>query len=376
MTKKLLAIILSLMLVLSMLSGCGNKEDADSGKDDSQQQEDVQNNEEENSESGKVVFTDSCGREVELDSEITRIVPTGPMAQIALVAIAPEMFVGISSEWDDLNRLYIDDELLDLPLIGQLYGGGGEANLEELAVVNPQVIIDFGEAKDTIVEDLDGIQEQIGIPCVHIEATLDTYPDAFRKLGELLGKEEEAEAIATYCEEIISRADSIVAEVGEENLANVIYCTGEDGLAVLAKTSYHSEIIDRLTNNVAVVDDVSSKGTGNPIDMEQLLIWDPDYIIFSPDGGYEAAQSDATWQQLTAIKNGNYAETPNGPYNWIGNPPSTQRLLSLIWLPALLYPDHVDYDVYEEVAQYFDIFYHHELTQDEFNTLTANAFFK
>lgn len=371
MTKKLLAMLLSVLLLFSVLSGCGSTGNTDDSQNNQQEDSTPENGSDEN---GKVTFTDSCGREVELDSEITRIVPTGPLAQIALLTIAPEMYVGLSSEWDDINKVYIGDELLDLPLIGQLYGGAGEVNLEELANVDPQVIIDIGEAKDDMAEELDGIQEQIGIPCVHIEATLETYPDAYRMLGELLGKEEEAEAIAVYCEQILSRAKSIVAEVGEDNLANVIYCTGEDGLSVLAKTSFHAEIIDLLTNNVAVVEDVSSKGTGNPVDMEQLFLWDPDYIIFSPDGGYDVASVDETWQQLTAIKSGNYVETPIGPYNWAGSPPSVQRLLALIWLPAVLYPDYVDYDVYGEVAQYFEIFYHYELTQEEFDSLAANAF--
>lgn len=374
MTKKLLAMLLSVLLIVSVFAGCGKTGGTGTDGQDNQQNTAEPDNSENKGENGKVIFTDSCGREVELDSDITRIVPTGPVAQIALLAIAPEMYVGISSEWDDINREFIGDELLDLPLIGQLYGGKGEVNLEELANVNPQVVIDIGDSKDDMAEELDSIQEQIGIPCVHIDASLDTYPDAYRMLGELLGKEEEAEAIAVYCEEIISRAKSIVSEVGEENLANVIYCTGEDGLSVLAKTSFHAEIIDLLTNNVAVVDDVSSKGTGNPIDMEQLLLWDPDYIIFSPDGGYDVASGDETWQQLTAIKNGNYIETPMGPYDWTGSPPSVQRLLALIWLPAALYPDYVDYDMYEEVSQYFEIFYHHELTQDEYNALTKNAF--
>jgi len=47
-------------------------------------------------------------------------------------------------------------------------------NLEEIANVNPQVIIDIGEPKSSIVEDMDGITEQVGIPAVHITATLET----------------------------------------------------------------------------------------------------------------------------------------------------------------------------------------------------------
>ena len=58
------------------------------------------------------------------------------------------------------------------------------------------------------------------------------------------------------------------------------------------------------------------------------------------------------------------------------NPPSVQRILSLIWLPAALYPEYIDYDVYEETAKYFEMFYHCDLTKEQFDILTENAFFK
>ena len=108
-----------------------------------------------------VIFTDSAGRQVEVPAEISRIVPSGPMAQIALFALAPDMLVGLSTEWDPAAEQYIDTEYYNLPVLGQFYGKG-ELNLEEIAKVDPQVIIDIGEAKSTIVEDMDAITEQLG----------------------------------------------------------------------------------------------------------------------------------------------------------------------------------------------------------------------
>ena len=140
MTKKLLAMLLSVLLIVSVFAGCGKTGGTGTDGQDNQQNTAEPDNSENKGENGKVIFTDSCGREVELDSDITRIVPTGPVAQIALLAIAPEMYVGISSEWDDINREYIGDELLDLPLIGQLYGGKGEVNLEAVSYTHLNIL--------------------------------------------------------------------------------------------------------------------------------------------------------------------------------------------------------------------------------------------
>ena len=70
-------------------------------------------------------------------------------------------------------------------------------------------------------------------------------------LGEVLGKETEAEALAAYCEKVYDRAVSIGSSVEKKNL---LYITGEEGHNVIAHNSYHSEVIDLLSNNLAVVD--------------------------------------------------------------------------------------------------------------------------
>lgn len=61
--------------------------------------------------------------------------------------------------------------------------------------------------------------------------------------------------------------------------------------------------------------------------MEQILLWDPDYIVFAPDSIYAEVGDDATWQTLYAVQNGNYCEVPDGPNNWMG----FRRAYSGIW---------------------------------------------
>ena len=47
----------------------------------------------------------------------------------------------------------------------------------------------------------------------------------------------------------------------------------------------------------------------------------------------------------------------------------------LLWLPSLLYPEYCDYDVKTEIMEYYELFYGCTLTDEQYNTLTANAFF-
>lgn len=374
MKRRLFSLLVVLMMLPSMLSACSSGSDPAeiSGQPESTAEITPKPTETVDP-AAMVIFTDSAGRQVEVPKNITKIAVSGPLAQIVLFSISPDMLVGIATEWDATAAKYFDSKYYNMPVLGQLYGGKGEMNLEELLDADPDVVIDVGDSKDTIAEDMDALKEQTGLPFIHIAAGIETMGDAYRILGELLGLEIEAEALAEYCESTYDMALDIANEIGEDNKISLLYCLGDQGLNVIAKDSYHSEIIDLLSNNLAIFDDPSSKGTGNETDLEQLLLWDPDMIIFAPNSAYDAVGSDPTWNGLTAISSGNYYEVPFGPYNWLGFPPSVQRVLGILWLTDLLYPDLTAYDLYEEVAEYYSMFYHCNLTKAQFDDLMANS---
>lgn len=316
------------------------------------------------------VFTDSAGREVTVDREISRIAVTGPLGQIVVFAIAPDRFVGIPGAWNPEAQQFLDEKYYNLPVMGQLYGGKGELNLEELLKAAPQVVIDIGEPKDSIAEDMDALSAQTGIPFVHISAYIDSMDETYTLLGELLGMEEEAGVLAETCRRIYERTVEMMQRVEK---VNMLYVTGENGLNVLARGGYHSGAIDMMANNVAVVESVSSRGTGNEVDMEQIFAWDPDVIVFSENSIYETVGEDPVWASVSAIANNRYYEVPFGPYNWVGQPPSVQRLLGMMWLGKLLYPEEAAYDLYDEVAQYYRLFYHCDLTRAQYDALMEKS---
>lgn len=357
--RKFGVMLLVVCLILTMTAGCGKNASTTGGAADN----------------GKTSFTDSAGRTVELPANITRIAPSGQLAQIVLFALVPDMFVGISNKWSASAEKYLDTKYYNLPVLGQFYGTQN-LNLEEIARVNPQVIIDIGESKSTIVQDMDGITNQVNIPTIHIEATTATIPQAYRTLGKLLGKEKEAEVLAQYCEQTYNRTQDVMKAVGDDNKVKLLYCSGNDGLNVIAKGSFHAEVLDMVSNNVAVVQNPSSKGTGNPVDMEQIVLWDPDVILFAPGSIYSTVADNPAWQNLRAIKAGKYYEVPEGPYNWMGFPPSVNRYIGMIWVTQLLYPDKAQYNGYEETAKYYNLFYHCQLTEDQYKGLVANSLLK
>ncbi len=351
--KKIIAILLNLALLIG-LTACGS----------------VPTEEVETVETR--TYTDDTGRSVEIPVEISRIVPSSAMAQLVLQAIAPEMLVGVASRIPESARGLVDDRLLELPDFGGLYSGV-DLNVEELAKADPQLIIDIGEKKPSTLEDMDALERQTLIPSVFLTASLEGMPETFRALGQLLGKEEKAEELAQFCEKVYDRTLSVMEQVGE-NKVKALYVLGEDGLNVITATSYHGELMDILTENLAVVDNPIGKGSGNEVTMEQIALWDPDFVIFAPDSIYDTVEERTPWNQVTAIINGSYVEVPSNPDNWMSMPPSVQRYLGLIWLTYVLYPEYCDYDVKAETMEYYKLFYGCELTQERYEEITAKAY--
>lgn len=319
-------------------------------------------------------FTDSTGRTVTLPASITRIAISGPLSQIYILPLAGDLLVGVSTAYAEDAQRYLPAYIYEKAEIGQLYGGKGEMDLEALLSAAPEVVIDIGEPKKTTAEDLTALTEQTGIPFIHIDATVADAPEAYRTLGRLLSREEKAEELAVWCENTYAMIAAMMERVDADGARkSLLYCLGDKGVNVIAKGSFHAETIHFMSDNLAVVEDVVSSGAGNEVDLEQILLWDPEVIIFAPDSCYEAIAASEQWQSAGAVARGEYYKTPSGPYGWLSSPPAVQRYLGMLWLGELLYPGYAEYDLQEKVTEYYKLFYGCDLTEDMYRELMADS---
>ena len=323
----------------------------------------------------KQEFTDSTGRTVTLPAKITKIAITGPLSQIYILPLAGDMLVGVSTAYADDAQDYLPAYIYEKAEIGQLYGGKGEMDLEALLAAAPDVVIDIGEPKKTTADDLTALTEQTGIPFIHIDATVATAPEAYRTLGKLLGREEKAEELAVWCEDTYAMITAMMEKVDADGARKtLLYCLGDKGVNVIAKGSFHAETINFMSDNLAVVEDVVSSGAGNEVDLEQILLWNPDVIIFAPDSCYDDIASSGQWQSVGAVSRGDFYKTPTGPYGWLSSPPAVQRYLGMLWLGQLLYPEYTQYDLQTEVTEYYKLFYGCNLTEEMYQNLIADSY--
>ncbi|MEG3055920.1 MAG: hypothetical protein RQM90_07485 [Methanoculleus sp.] len=182
-------------------------------------------------------FVDDVGREITLPVTIDAVSPSGPLAQIVLYSLDQDLFVSVSSEFTDDQATYIDPRLLTLPITGQFYGSKAstmnpEAIMELDKRLNIDVVLDIGEAKGTMKEDLDDIQTKTGIPFAFItQNKLEDIPGSYLKLGELLSRQERGQELSDYVSALLAEFDSGMAEIGDDK-KSLIYVSAIDGNSV------------------------------------------------------------------------------------------------------------------------------------------------
>jgi len=328
-------------------------------------------------------FVDDVGREITVPAVIDAVSPSGPLAQIVLYSFNPDLLVSISSKYSADQQKYIDARVLALPVTGQFYGAKSTMNIEEIMELNKKlnidVVLDVGEAKSSMAADLNEIQSTSGVSFAFItQDKLVEIPQSYLTLGSLLGNETRGKELSTYVSNLLTEFDTGMAKVGT-NKVSMIHVTTVDGNSVhltgSGENSYHGEVINYLADNLAGPA-VTSSGVGDEYTMEDILSMNPDYIIvaYTADHAYyNEIMNSEMWKSLSAVKNGNVYEAPYGPYSWMGGPPSVQRLLSMIWLGNMFYPDVFNYNVEDKVKEFYSLFFWYDLSDSDYDQLTIYA---
>ncbi|WP_420557502.1 iron ABC transporter substrate-binding protein [Roseovarius sp.] len=317
-------------------------------------------------------ITDSAGRIVEIPDDVTTVFAAGPPAAILLYIMKPEAMTGWPRALRPEERAYIDEPYRDLPETGRLTGRGGEANLERVLQIEPDLILDFGSVRDTYIDLADRVQDQTGIPYILIDGRFENTPAALRLLGEALGVPERGAALAKDVEATFARIDAVLEDVPEVDRPRVYLARGPEGLETGMKGSINTEIIERAGGRNVADDGGATRGLVQ-VSIEQVIVANPDTIVTWDPNFYAKVFDDPLWQGMDAVKDGRVFLSPTAPFGWIDRPPSLNRMMGLIWMAGLLYPDRWEGDLRAETRAFYELYYHVDLSDEELERLLAWA---
>ena len=266
MTKKLVSLFLALVMAFSLTAAFA--------------------------ESTAVTVTDMAGREITLDAPATKVV--------ALTASDCEILAALGAEDTLVGRgEYCDypESVLEVPAVQS----GADTNLEQIIALEPQVVI---MAKMAQTEEQVAALEAAGIRVVVSDAQdIEGVYTAIRLIGALVGRSDEAEALAA---DMQSTFADIAAK--SENTGKTVYFEVSPlqwGLWTAGKGTFMDELATMcgLTNAFADVEGWAE------ISEEQVLERDPDYIVtismYYGEGPtpVEEIKARAGWDALKAVQN-------------------------------------------------------------------------
>ena len=280
--NKKIKVILIVMLMLSLFTGCKQTESPSDSIDQNQQVE------------TSITVTDMKEREITLDEPATRVVAlTASDCEIIYAIGAGDALVG-RGEYCDYPLEVVDVTAVE---------SGANTNIEQIINLEPQVV--FMSTMAQTEEQVEAL-EAAGIKVVVSEAQdIEGVYTSIKLIGELMGKNDEATSIIN---DMKSSFDDLASKATSEDTKTVYFEVSplEYGLWTAGSGTFMNEICEIL-NLKNVFDDVVGWGE---ISEEQVMERNPDYIVtismYFGEGPTpeEEIMSRKGWEDITAVKNG------------------------------------------------------------------------
>lgn len=373
--KKLTRLTSLLLVLVMLLSACGGQQPAPEGEGEPEAPTTRE-------------ITDMAGRTVTIPTEVTKVVCWDSMAKIFMYTLARDLIGSISFTPTEGEARFYTEEFANLPILGD-NSGKKTMNPEELVALAPDFVLNVCEISDENISKVDELQNQTNIPVIMISYEIEALDSTYRFMGDLLGRTERAEDLAVYARRVLDDVETRAATIADEDRVSVYYAEGDEGLQTDPEGSPHAQAFSKVgaINVAETAGDGGRYGRVN-VNMEQIMSWNPDCVVFCPtDSIYTPDASSiyqdladgkavGNWQDLPAVKNGNFYEVPYGLDNMIDRPACVSLLCGFQWLGNLLYPEVFDYDMSEVVKEYYSLFFQYELSDEEVTTILSRSTLK
>lgn len=366
--KKLLSLLLAIAMTLS-IAACGKDESMESGSGSSvpgtiasdalteSSTESIENSARDDMSSDEasddsaphypITLTDQAGRQVTIAEEPQKLVSGYYISTSLLIALNLEdKIAGIEAKADKraIYRLSAP-ELTGLPNVGS----AKEFDLEGCAALEPDLVI-----LPLKLQDAAGTLEDLGISVLLVN------PEDRELLTEMI----HLVAAATDTE---SRAQALLdfTAAQEERLSQAlahaetprVYLAGNSSmLSTAGDAMYQSDMISLAGGANAAAEITDSYWV--EISYEQLLAWNPEYIILASDAEYsiEDVLTDPNLAGCSAVADGNVYQMPGNAEAW--DSPVPGGILGSVWLSGILHPDLcTEADCAGAIDEYYETFY-------------------
>ncbi len=301
-----------------------------------------------------ITLTDQTGRQLTLAETPGRIVSGYYISSSALIALGLEdKLVGIEAK-AGTRPIYARSApaLMELPSVGT----AKEFDLEGCVALKPELVILPAKLKSA-AETL----ESLGIPVLLVNPESQQQMEQMVSLlGQATGTQGRAEALLSFIAGQRENLETLLAE-GEKPR---VYLAGNSSLLCTAGAGMYQSDMMLLAGGENVAAGIADTYWAD-ISYEQLLAWNPDYIVLASDASYtvEEVLADPNLADCAAVKNGNVLRLPGDAEAW--DSPVPGGILGSVWLASALHPHRMSPEDRDAIInQFYETFYGFRYCED------------
>ena len=197
-------------------------------------------------------------------------------------------------------------------------------NLEALMRAAPDVVLTMhSSSADTL--------NRAGVPALFLAwRKPEDVKSVVGLLGKLFNQPEAAARYSARFDEILGRVDTVLRRETPKR-PRVLYFSP----ATLRQPHLIAEWWIRAAGGDSVTDDGRQTETRN-FTMEQLLAWDPDFLIVSGQEEADVVMHDPRFADLKAVRARNVLVAPCGAHNWSNR--TSEQPLTVLWAATRFHP--------------------------------------
>ena len=294
-----------------------------------------------------VTVVDQAGREVVIENEPQKLVSGYYISTSVLIALdLDEKMVGIEAKANK-RAIYqlAAPELIALPNVGT----AKEFDLEGCAALEPDLVILPLKLKSAAAT-LEGLG--IDVLLVNPE-NQELLTGMITMIATATNTQDKADALLGFT----TVQEAYLAEILAGAAAPSVYLAGNSSLLSTAGNAMYQSDMIRLAGGVNVAAAIED-AYWVEIDYEQLLTWNPEYIILASDATYtvEDVLADPILADCAAVVGGHVYQMPGKAEAWDSPVPS--GILGAMWLANVLHAELLTNDDYAaKVDEYYETFY-------------------
>jgi len=317
------------------------------------------------------VLHDSYG-DVTVEGDVERVISTAPAYTVSVLLMGgADKLVGIDSNTGgNAWLLKMFPQLQDVPVVTV----NGELNLETVMDLTPDLVI----LTPAMQGQLERVQE-LGLPVINEpvygddDTLLERNRDRQMYYGVAMGGEslEIADTYEQYFNDMVDNVKSRTAALADSERPVVLEIRSLDPLTVCNGNdrSVAQEWITAAGGVNAAGENTQDGKSGSwEVSVEQVLSWDPEYVVCSNTATKAALLADAQYSGLRAVQEGKVVDMPKGLMVWGYNGPELPLFVE--FAGKFIHPElFADVDVVADARAFYADFFGMDVSDEELQSI-------